>query len=275
MFRPNWRRVVVAAIILGTIAIAETPAEGCWGWGCCRPLYGGCCAYYPSCCSYSFCCYPGGWYGCCCSSWYCWPCGDSGYAVISDTCCAAEAQRPVTKPTPAPEQPEEPTAPAPEAEPAPLVPRAAPLVPEPEPAQPEPAAPEATQPQTGEMPAVPSILTEPEEPEKATKPAPAAGHSTSGRSPLPEQSGVLSLSVPPHARVIINGLVTKSTGAHREYVSHGMKPGCVYKYEIRAQIVRDGRLIEDTSTVYLAAGAHKAVAFRFGPKPDEAVATLW
>lgn len=74
--------------------------------------------------------------------------------------------------------------------------------------------------------------------------------------------------------MVINGLVTKSTGAHREYVSYGLRPGYVYKYEIRAQVVRDGQLVEDTSTVYLAAGAHKAVAFRFDPTPEQVVATL-
>jgi len=184
----------------------------------------------------------------------------------------------VTEPTPAPEQPEEPTVapPAePETEPAPFVPRPAPLAPGPEPTQPEPPAPETGQSSAGEIPDVPNVLIEPEEPEQPAAPAPAAGDSTSGRSSAREDGGVLSISVPAQAKVIINGLVTKSTGAHRQYASYGLKPGFVYKYEIRAQIVRDGRLIEDTSTVHLAAGAHKGVAFRFDPKPEEAVATLW
>ena len=45
--------------------------------------------------------------------------------------------------------------------------------------------------------------------------------------------------------------------------------------EIRARIVRDGRLIKDTRTVYLTAGAREGVAFRFNVNPEEAVATLW
>ena len=297
MFRPNWRHVVVAAILLGTIAIAVSPAEAFWGWGCRRPACGVYGTYYTSysswrtpyyATSYSPCCYTGGWYvGCrsrllcrprcrpyryCSSSWG-WPRGCCGYAVSSDTCCAVEVDRPVTEPTPAPEQPEEPTVapPAePESEPAPLVPRPAPLAP-----QPEPPAPEPGQSSAGEIPDVPNVLIEPEEPEQPAAPAPAAGDSTSGRSSAREDSGVLSISVPAQARVIINGLVTNSTGADRQYVSYGLKPGFVYKYEIRAQIVRDGRLIENTSTVHLAAGAHKGVAFRFDPKPEEAVATLW
>jgi len=75
--------------------------------------------------------------------------------------------------------------------------------------------------------------------------------------------------------VLINGFETKSTGEHREYVSYGLKPGFTYKYEIRARIARDGRLVEDSRTIRLTAGARKAVAFRFAPEPEEVIATLW
>ena len=76
------------------------------------------------------------------------------------------------------------------------------------------------------------------------------------------------------AEVVINGLETRSTGAHRQYVSYGLKPGRTYKYEIRARIVRGGRRIEDTRTVYLQAGARRDIAFRFAPEPDQAIAAL-
>jgi len=74
---------------------------------------------------------------------------------------------------------------------------------------------------------------------------------------------------------MINGLETKSTGTQREYISYGLKPGHAYKYEIRAQIVRDGRQIEDARTVYLSVGAHEQVAFSLDPRPREAIAALW
>jgi uncharacterized protein (TIGR03000 family) len=75
--------------------------------------------------------------------------------------------------------------------------------------------------------------------------------------------------------VFINGLETKSRGRYREYVSYGLKPGFTYKYEIRAEITRQGRLVENTGTVYLTAGARKRVAFRLEAEPDEAIAALW
>ena len=84
-----------------------------------------------------------------------------------------------------------------------------------------------------------------------------------------------STRTPADAKVTINGLSTKSTGAQREYASYGLKPGLRYRYEIRAEVVRDGKVIEREQTVFLTAGAQEAVAFRFEPQPDEAIAGLW
>jgi uncharacterized protein (TIGR03000 family) len=115
---------------------------------------------------------------------------------------------------------------------------------------------------------------EAEAPPAPAKPTPAEPQA--GVAPAAKQtSGVIGVWVPADARVIINGLETRSTGRHREYVSYGFKPGAVYKYEVRAQIARDGRLIESTRTVYLTAGAHQRVAFHFDAKPEEAIAAAW
>jgi hypothetical protein len=54
-------------------------------------------------------------------------------------------------------------------------------------------------------------------------------------------------------------------------VSFGLKPGFSYKYEVRAEIVRDGQLVEEARTVSLTAGERSAVAFGFN-KPAESVA---
>jgi uncharacterized protein (TIGR03000 family) len=86
---------------------------------------------------------------------------------------------------------------------------------------------------------------------------------------------LIAVLVPPHARVFINGLETKSRGRSREYVSYGLKPGLTYAYEIRAEMVRQGRLVAHTRTVYLTAGAREQVAFRLDGEPDEAIAALW
>jgi uncharacterized protein (TIGR03000 family) len=96
---------------------------------------------------------------------------------------------------------------------------------------------------------------------------PALPDSSGG--PAASDSALLSIWVPFDAKVTINGLQTKSTGSRRQYVSHGLKPGYVYHYEIRAEIERDGRTVEETRTVTLSAGAKMAVAFDFNAAAAE------
>jgi uncharacterized protein (TIGR03000 family) len=93
---------------------------------------------------------------------------------------------------------------------------------------------------------------------------------TTSQEPSQETSGLLTIWVPAEAKVTINGLATRSTGSKRQYVSFGLKPGFSYKYEVRAQIVRDGQLVEEARTVSLTAGQRSAVAFGFN-KPAESV----
>jgi len=254
MFRPNRNHLLIAAILLGTLAMGTSRADAWWGWGwghSCR-WYGGCYSpgysygsCYSSCCGPSY--YSGDWYvgyrpgpvrrllfGP--YRWY-W----SGGPYYSYGCCsdvvysapprAVEAARPATAPTLAPPEPQDDSQPT--------------LAPEnPGPNVPVPEPPEATSP-------------------------------TTGVAPPRNDGGRIDIFVPAEARVVINGLETKSTGQHREYVSYGLKAGLTYKYEIRAQIVRQGKRIEDTRTVYLRAGALERVAFSFEPKPGEAIASLW
>ena len=103
----------------------------------------------------------------------------------------------------------------------------------------------------------------------ATPTVPAEPTSTS--SPTPETSGVVTVWVPYDAKVTINGLATRSTGSRRQFVSFGLKPGFSYKYEVRAEIVRDGQIVEEARTISLTAGQRSAVAFGFN-KPAESVA---
>lgn len=261
MFRPSWKYSVVAAALLGMLAMGASQAEACWWWGCYRPVCG-CCTYYTPC--YTVSCDPcctGGWYLGCRPGpvrrllfgpyrWY--------YTCWDVACCDIQpAAEPTTAPTEAP--PRTPTV-APPQVPTEVRPEVS-LEPDVDmPIQTGPAGtrPEAPVPTLPEQPPVP----------KATLPGPNALDASAG-------SGLISISVPAEARVTINGLLTSSTGARRQYVSYGLKPGFTYKYEIHAQMVRDGRLIEDQRTVYLTAGARQSVAFGFEPKPDEAVATLW
>ena len=47
----------------------------------------------------------------------------------------------------------------------------------------------------------------------------------------------------------VNGLATKSTGSRRQFVSFGLKPGLSYKYVVKAEVIRDGKTVEETKTV--------------------------
>jgi uncharacterized protein (TIGR03000 family) len=78
---------------------------------------------------------------------------------------------------------------------------------------------------------------------------------------------MLTLQVPADAEVIINGLDTTCRGTKRTYMSKGLKPGFAYNYEVRVQITRNGRLVEEVRNVRLTAGAGETLAFDFTPKP--------
>jgi uncharacterized protein (TIGR03000 family) len=87
-----------------------------------------------------------------------------------------------------------------------------------------------------------------------------------------EQSGVLTVWVPFDAKVTVNGQETRSTGSRRQLVSYDLKPGLSYRYVVKAQVVRDGQLVEDTKSVTMMAGDATAVAFGFNASPAEQVA---
>jgi uncharacterized protein (TIGR03000 family) len=89
-----------------------------------------------------------------------------------------------------------------------------------------------------------------------------------------ENSGILTVWVPYDAKVTVNGLVTKSTGSRRQFVSYGLQSGLTYKYVVKAEVVRNGQTIEDTRTVSLTAGQISAVAFGFNTNAAEQVASV-
>jgi uncharacterized protein (TIGR03000 family) len=82
----------------------------------------------------------------------------------------------------------------------------------------------------------------------------------------------LTIYVPYDAKVTVNGRETRSMGSRRQYVSYGLQPGFSYKYEVRAQIVRDGKPVEEARTIVLTAGSHESIAFGFNPARYEGLA---
>ena len=100
-----------------------------------------------------------------------------------------------------------------------------------------------------------------------------AGLPSSAALPTYEDSGLLTVWAPAKAKITINGFETTTKGSKRRYVSSGLQPGLTYKYVIRAELPRDGKMAEETKTVYLTAGSSEGVAFGFNRKPVSALAS--
>ncbi|MGA2797896.1 MAG: TIGR03000 domain-containing protein [Thermoguttaceae bacterium] len=256
MIRQSWKKVLFGTVVAMMLLTAVESANA-WWWGCgrggcwgCGSCYGGCggCGWYGGCgrwgCGYGcgYGCY-GGCYSSCYSGCYSGCYGTYGCCGgVAATCCGS------TITTAAPAMP---------------TPAKKPLM-----EGPTPAAP-SMPPEPGAQP----TTTEPAPPMPGTNPAPATEPATMS-SPTPETSGVVTVWVPYDAKVTINGLATRSVGSRRQFVSYGLKPGFSYKYEIHAEAVSNGKLVEDNRTVTLTAGETVSVAFGvIGGNPAAAVAS--
>ena len=93
----------------------------------------------------------------------------------------------------------------------------------------------------------------------APPPVPGTPRDTSYR----RADGLLSVNVPEDAKVFVNGLATTSTGADRQYVSRDLQSGFNYTYEVKAEVVRDGKTVEQVKQVNLRAGQTAELAFDF------------
>lgn len=82
---------------------------------------------------------------------------------------------------------------------------------------------------------------------------------------------MLSVDVPADAKVYVNGIATKTTGEHRQYVSRNLIEGSNYTYEIRAVVVRNGKTVEETKTINLRAGENSSLAFDLQAKTETSV----
>ena len=71
----------------------------------------------------------------------------------------------------------------------------------------------------------------------------------------------------------MNGIATTSTGTTRQYVSRGLMSGYNYSYEIRVEVTRDGRIVEETKSANLRAGENSDLAFNM-PVKSETTLTL-
>jgi uncharacterized protein (TIGR03000 family) len=89
------------------------------------------------------------------------------------------------------------------------------------------------------------------------------------------RAAILSVRVPADAKVYVNGLLTRSTGSERRYISSGLRPGFNYTYELRAQTERNGQMVEERKVVQLQAGQTAEVDFPLNSQEqsDERTAT--
>ena len=168
-------------------------------------------------------------------------------------------------------EPQEAPAPAP-----PAAGEAAPLAPAPAPPAAGEAAPLAPAPEPASaLPPAPAPKAVPPAPDVELPPLPAAPGAapkpTTSRS-LPRDAAMLAVVVPEDARVYVNGMLTKTPGTQRQYVSYGLRPGYGYTYEVRAVVTRDGKELSDTQMVRVRAGETRDLAFDFRARADAVVA---
>ena len=84
---------------------------------------------------------------------------------------------------------------------------------------------------------------------------------------------MLSVWVPTEAKVFVNGAATTSQGSERRFVSRGLRRGANYAYEVRAEIVRDGKKVIDTKQIVLTSGQKASLEFAFdAPTGEDRVA---
>ena len=124
-------------------------------------------------------------------------------------------------------------------------------------------------------PTAPAVTPTPASPPTPVTPTPAPPSAL----PMPKSTDTssansvsLTVWVPYDAKLIINGRETTSTGSRRLFYSTGLTPRLSYTYVIRAQVVRNNQVQDDTRTVSLTAGQITAVAFGFNATPQQVAA---
>jgi uncharacterized protein (TIGR03000 family) len=116
------------------------------------------------------------------------------------------------------------------------------------------------------VPSTPAAPAAPAAP--ATPPAPATEQTSIS------SEATLTVNVPQEARVFVNGVRTKSVGGERTFVSRGLQAGFNYTYEVRAEVERNGELVEETKVVNLQAGRNAQIAFALASSEAAPATTL-
>ena len=273
------KKMLVTGVVIFGLGFCAAQAHAGWWWGAAPSCYGGCGGGWGCGCASAYVpcggCYSG-WYGCGCRHRACsgcgcgWSCGCDpcwssccgtsvaswGSPVVSGCGCGGTMLAPAVAPVTGPLMPTPASTPTPAAEPAKQQ-SAAPAAPAVPPAATAPVMPaeKSATPPLGIPGAAPSALPNPGG--LNIRPDGTSTEPTTG------DSGILTVWVPNEAKVTINGMLTKSTGSKRHFVSYGLRPGYTYKYVVKAEVVREGKVVKDEQTISLTAGEQGGVAFGF------------
>jgi uncharacterized protein (TIGR03000 family) len=98
-------------------------------------------------------------------------------------------------------------------------------------------------------------------------------------TPPPKSTSVpgparLIVDLPADAKLYVDGQLTKTSSARRDFSTPELEPGKAYFYELRAEVTRDGKAIDRTQRVTVRAGEISKVSFadldRLGSAPTVA-----
>jgi uncharacterized protein (TIGR03000 family) len=84
-------------------------------------------------------------------------------------------------------------------------------------------------------------------------PAPEGGEKKPGVGALSNQAQLV-VSLPADAKLTIDGQATSATSATRTFVTPELQPGMTYIYNLKAEVVADGKPVAVTKTVTVRAG---------------------
>lgn len=276
MLQPVLKKcLLLAALAVAGVTLSASPAQAGWGhWragGCgwygygYYPAYAYTTSYWSPCvtrCGWSNPC----WSGCYSGYYASYYAPSYGYYGAVSDCCNSVVVEPTGEadavPTPATPAAEEPNPPAAD-EPAPAAPIREPasVLPTPPEPKPMPAAPDANLPALPGPPDVPPL-----------PPAPSPAPNPSADRRLPSDAALLTVVVPQDATVYVNGMLTKTPGTQRQYVSYGLRPGYNYTYEVRVLVTHHGEPLSDVQFVRVRAGEERELAFDFAARSDTVIA---
>lgn len=93
-----------------------------------------------------------------------------------------------------------------------------------------------------------------------TAPATTTPAETLKKSAIDAASATIVVSLPAEATLTIDGAATTSTSALRRFVSPTLEAGQEYVYTLKAEVVRDGKVVAATKKVSVRAGEQSTVS---------------